>query len=84
MDYHSNLITGGRIVEFISFPLVLGLDEMQTSLSKTWSWVAVFISNDDNLYATGAFGKSIIKSIPNIILSIVNPFHNNISLYLLN
>ena len=46
-------ITGGRIIEFILFPRVLELCEMQSVSSRIWTRVAVSISYDDNHYTTG-------------------------------
>ena len=37
-------MSGGRIVGCITFPRVLVLCEMQTALSKIWTWVAVSVS----------------------------------------
>ena len=51
-------ITGGRIIEFIPFPRVLVLCEMQSVSSRIWTRVAVSISYDDNHYTTGT---SILK-----------------------
>ena len=48
-------IAGGRIIEFIPFPRVLVLWEMQSVSFRIWSRVAVFISYDDNHYTTGTF-----------------------------
>ena len=48
-------IAGRRIIGFIPFPMVLVLCEMQSVLSRIWTRVAVFISYDDNNYATGTF-----------------------------
>ena len=39
---------GGRTIELIPFPRVLAQWEMQTALSRIWTWVAVFISYDGN------------------------------------
>ena len=46
-------IAVGRIVGFIPFPRVLVLCEMLSVSSRIWTCVAVFISYDDNHYATG-------------------------------
>ena len=46
-------IAGGRIIGFIPFPRVLVLCEMQSISSRIWTRVPVFISYDDNNYATG-------------------------------
>ena len=44
------LIVEGRIIRFIPFPRVLVLCEMQTVLSRSWTWVPVFISYESNHY----------------------------------
>ena len=36
-------IAEGRVVGFIPFPRVLALCEMQTTSSRIWTWVTVFI-----------------------------------------
>ena len=46
-------IAGGRIIEFIPFPGVLVLCEMQLVTSKIWTRVAVSISYNDQHYTTG-------------------------------
>ena len=46
-------IGGGRIIEFIPFPRVLVLCEMQSVSSRIWTRVAVSISYDDNYFTTG-------------------------------
>ena len=46
-------IARGRIIEFIPFPRVFMLCEMQSVSSRIWSRVAVSISIDDNHYTTG-------------------------------
>ena len=51
-------IAGGRIIEFIPFPRVLVLCEMQSVSSRIWTRVAVFISYDDNNYPTGTSKKN--------------------------
>ena len=48
-------IAGGRIIEFIPFPRVLVLCEMQLASSRIWTRVAVSISYDDNDYTTGTY-----------------------------
>ena len=48
-------IAGGRIIGFIPF---LVLREMQSFLSRIWTWVAVFISYDDNYYTTGTSDRN--------------------------
>ena len=53
-------IAGGRIIEFIPFPRVLMLCEMQSVSSRIRTCVAVSISDDDNHYATGTSTKSYI------------------------
>ena len=53
LSYYLSL-TGIRIVGFLLFPRVLVLIEMQTASFKIWTWVAEFISNDDNRYPTSA------------------------------
>ena len=40
----------GRIIEFIHFPMVLVLCEMQSVSSRIWIRVVVSISYDDNHY----------------------------------
>ena len=49
------LIAGGKIVGCIPFPSLLALCEMQTAWSRIWTWVTMFISNDDNYYTKGTF-----------------------------
>ena len=46
-------IAGGRIIEFIAFPGVLVLCEMQSVSSRIWARVAVSSSYDDNHYIRG-------------------------------
>ena len=46
-------IAGGRIIEFMPFPRVLVLCEMQSVSSRIGTRVAVSISYDDNHYTTG-------------------------------
>ena len=46
-------ITGGRIIGFIPFPMLLVLCEMQSVSSRIWTCVAVSISYDNNHYTTG-------------------------------
>ena len=46
-------IARGRIIEFIPFPRVLVLCEMQSVSSRIWTRVAVSISYEDNHYTTG-------------------------------
>ena len=41
-------IAGGRIIEFIPFPRVLVLCEMQSVSSSIWTRITVSISYDDN------------------------------------
>ena len=47
-------IAGKRIVEFILFPRVLGLCELQTALFKILTWAAESISYNNNNYAMTA------------------------------
>ena len=47
LTYYSS-IAEGRIIEFMPFPRVLALCEMQTASARVWTRVAVSISNDDN------------------------------------
>ena len=46
-------IAGGRMIEFIPFPRILVLCEMQSVSSRIWTRVTVTISYDDNHYTTG-------------------------------
>ena len=41
------LITGGRLVGFMSFINVLAQSKLQTALSRIWTWVAYLISSDN-------------------------------------
>ena len=65
-------IAGGRIIEFIPFPRVLVLCEMQSLSSRIWTRVAVSISDDDNHYTTGAsthiFVIRVSQKFKNILL----------------
>ena len=45
-------ITRGKIVRFITFPMLLVLYEMQLALSRIWTCVTLLISNDQNHYTT--------------------------------
>ena len=45
-------IAGGRIIGYMPFPRVLALCEMQTSLFRIWTQVAVSISYDDGTLST--------------------------------
>ena len=57
-------IAGGRIIEFIPFPRVLVLCEMQSVSSRIWTRVAVSISYDDNYYTTDtSCYKSIVSTV---------------------
>ena len=51
-------IAGGRIIEFIPFPRVSVLCEMQSFSSWIWTCVAVSISYDDNHYTAGTLMNS--------------------------
>ena len=46
-------IAGGKIIEFIPFPRVLAICEMQSVSSRIWTRVAVSISYDNTHYTTG-------------------------------
>ena len=50
----SSPIAGGRTVEFIPFPRVLALYEMQTVSSRIWTLFAVSIFYNGNPYTIGA------------------------------
>ena len=52
-------IAGGRIIEFIPFPRVLVLREMQSVSSRIWTRVDVSISYEDKHYTTGSSGIAI-------------------------
>ena len=56
-------IAGGRIIEFIAFPRVLVLYEMQSVSSRIWTRFAVSISYEDNHYTTDTSHLSIYLSI---------------------
>ena len=60
-------IAGGRIIEFIPFPRVLVLCEMQSVSSRIWTRVAVSISYDDNHYTTGTSIKPRAPQLPWVI-----------------
>ena len=45
------MIAGKRRDEFIPFQRVLAQSEMQTALSRIWTWVTDSISFNDNHYA---------------------------------
>ena len=51
---HYLSISGGKIIEFIPFPRVIGLCEMQIASFGIWTWVAVSISYDGNHFPMNA------------------------------
>ena len=64
-----------RILEFILLPSVFVLWEIQTTFTKTCTWVTVFISNDDDSYSTGACLRSKSKEFwPKFELSLMRSF----------
>ena len=58
-------IAGGRIIEFIPFPMVLW--EMQSVSSRFWTRVTVSISYDDNHYTTSTTDDDAIALIINML-----------------
>ena len=62
-------IAGERIIEFIPFPMLLVICEMQSVLSRIWTRVVVSISYDDIHYTTSTSSLAIVSGKSIAILS---------------
>ena len=72
------------IIEYIPFPRVLALCEMQTALCRIWTQVSEFTSYGDNRYSTSTSKKKRSYTIKNLGKNLVvkRTFLNELTLYL--